>query len=187
LTQRREAVESSRSLVPVIRNICADRKILKVTAAATIMALVALAAVDQATAQTSTFESQPLRTWTNGDASYSLDAKLIAYDSDTKTVTLEVRNGDAISVPINQLSRRDQRIVKTAGRIRQKSAGDKPRIPVEKQGSVREHNPAINKSKNLFGIQWTDSKRVFGGDPKLDASDRPIMWLRVLGDLDGFM
>jgi hypothetical protein len=153
------------------------------------MALFALAAVDPATAQSSTFDSQPLRTWTNGDASYSLDARLIAYDSDTKTVTLEDPNGDAISVPINRLSRRDQRIVKTAGRNQPKAAGDKPHTLVEKRGSVTIRDPDRTSkiSKTLFGIQWTDSKKLLGGDPKLDATDRPIMWLRVLGDLDGFM
>ena len=149
--------------------------------------------------------SLPARVWRSADRSESVEATLVDYAPDDRVVTLESTDGRTLTIPLKFLSSSDRRYVR-AWRKRQASASstapsvesDEPsdqEVPAAAEDKADDKAVArIRRSKarltNLYGIRWAPDMTAAleiaqGGDGTRD--DRPVMWFRVLGDLQGPM
>jgi hypothetical protein len=144
-----------------------------------------------------------LRSWHSRDGN-AVEASLEGFHSDQHVATLKQSDGSVIEVPFKSLSREDQRYIKTWLRQQRNTdsqaktdPGQDDRNPVESQSKSQVRNSSRSKSNRgsektmmLYGINWHES-----GAPALakargvasTSDDMPIMWFRVLGDLEGFM
>ena len=59
---------------------------------------------------------EPMRQWSSRDKNESVEASFQSYDPQTKQVSLQLQNGESIHVDLKQLSRSDQRYVKSVAR-----------------------------------------------------------------------
>ena len=137
--------------------------------------------------------AQESRTWQSLDGSASVEATFVAYDSKTKSVELLTDTDQTIKIDLSKLSKTDQRFVKLVARKNRKTTMT-PEADAAKQ--IRKTLPRKNrnarkgKQGSLFGINWTldlDKALQVAEGSTSSSDDRPVMWLRVLGDLNGFM
>ncbi len=159
--------------------------------------------IDLANAQDSDLQS---RTWKSKNGKHSIEAVLSDYDRLTKTVLLEDNNGEPIEVPIDQLSSADRRFVAREMRQRAKSTDLSDRSPASNPFAQKTNNDSeveatvkqkpeirrrrVGDSKNLYGIRWqagVEDAMLVATGKETNRDDRPIMWFRVLGDLEGYM
>ncbi len=133
---------------------------------------------------------QPMRQWSNQDRSQTIEARFQSYDPKSRKLTLQLSNGDAITVDLMQLSPGDRRHVVKLNRDQVESPRN---VENEDAKSSPEHSakpdPSITEHQ-AFGIHWTPGleaalQKATGNESSRD--ERPVMWLRVLGDLSGFM
>ena len=130
------------------------------------------------------FKSSRVREWTDKSGAHSLEAVLVGYQDGT--VRLRKQDGSQISVGLDQLSTADQGFVRRerrrsmASRHRQRSVAR----PVANPSPVA--NPNRAASRRMVGIDWCDSSEAAISVAQA-TNDKPVMWFRVLGDLDGFM
>ena len=112
-----------------------------------------------------------VRVWKSGDGEYSVQASLIAFNQSTKRVTLQKEDASVVVVPLAQLSTADQSYIT-----------EKSPKPARKE--------ATDGSIKLYGIGWQskieDALTLAAGETT-PSDDRPVMWFRVLGELDGGM
>jgi hypothetical protein len=135
---------------------------------------------------------QPMRQWSNRDKSQSIEARFQSYDPKSRKLTLQLSNGDPLTVDLMQLSPFDRRHVVKLNRgqfdstrdseIENEDSQPNPVRLARSGNSIKEHQ--------AFGIRWTPGieaalQQAAGEESVQD--DRPVMWLRVLGDLSGFM
>lgn len=144
-------------------------------------------------------QDSSFRLWTSRDRSETVVARMTGYDPDQRQVTLEDQAGHRRTVELKQLSATDQRFVRRAApEQRQEPAGDAVMPAPSGQTSVakRDNSPPRkgrrtnrDTTHNLYGIDWqTDFDSGFADRGGRTADEqRPVMWFRVLGDLDGFM
>ena len=110
-----------------------------------------------------------------------LEARVARYDFDEQTVTLVSRDGSELVVTISELGIPDKRLIVKA---LQQNLFQKPqRAPAG--DATRKNQPA-----SLRPLVWHNnlrqaSAKASGGESGEDQ--RPIVWIRVLGDLRGLM
>ena len=144
-----------------------------------------------------------LRSWHSRDGQ-SIEASLVSFRDDHHVATLKQPDGTVIEVPLKSLSREDQRYIKTWLR-QQRNTDSEPKTNAGHDDSKAADSQSKNntrwaaqgksiraseKTRKLYGISWHKSGEPALASSKGDAStqdDRPIMWFRVLGDLEGFM
>ena len=142
------------------------------------------------------FTQDQVRQWSSREGNETVEASFQSYDPKTRQVSLQLPAGDLLVVHLKQLSRPDQRYVtKVAKKGLHDLSSDSNDAAEVSKAKVR-----VNRQKNgrktsadtrtAFGIDWTPDiqtalKRAAGRETPED--DRPVMWLRVLGDLGGFM
>lgn len=137
------------------------------------------------------------RTWRSSTGKYEVAARLLELRK--QKVLLRKADGKNIWVAMDDLSEVDQRYVRTQSRSlareadRSLAGGEVPSDSSAERGVAPSRTrPAGTQTtakkrpdgKVLYGIKWYDMDDV-GDLAKTD--DKPIMWFRVLGDLDGFM
>jgi hypothetical protein len=110
------------------------------------------------------------------------------------TVRLKKPDGDEIVLKLEQLSTRDQGYVRRENRRRlsvRRGGAASPandnvafgQLAADQEPQSAPRRLAGANSECLYGINWYDSP-VSAIAAK---QDKPILWFRVLGDLDGFM
>ena len=140
--------------------------------------------------QVEVFSQEQTRTWVSRIGNESVEASFQSFDPKNKIVSLQLQDGETLQVNLKQLSRADQRHVVSLFRNNAKSQQPTviDRQDTKKQRFATRHtNP---NDRNAFGIRWTPGiqsalQRAAGANT--DQDDRPVMCLRVLGDLAGFM
>ena len=129
-----------------------------------------------------------LRQWTSRDGTETAFARLSEYDSATRVVTLVDQSGALRDVKLERLALADQRFVQRFERNQDQPDGRIGDSMVRKTSNSR---PANRKrpTVDLYGIQWQrDFETAMAtADGRAESDRQPIMWFRVLGDLDGFM
>jgi hypothetical protein len=133
--------------------------------------------------------SEHFRTWEDESGAYQIDAIFTEYMSGK--VKLLRRDGQAVTVDYRRLSPDDREYVRSlVTRERAKnprhelsegnvSKGGAPRSEEDPRGEV---NSRL-KPEEKFEIDWYGSPQAVVAS----NSDRPLIWFRILGDIDGFM
>lgn len=111
------------------------------------------------------------REWSDNTGTFRVNAKLVDFDPDSRTVRLKLGTGKTVDLPMRRLSPADQNYVKSRATL---SAGAS-KIP---------------RVQNIAGIDWIQTREgaslaALGRESVND--DKPIMCFRALGDLNGFM
>ena len=134
------------------------------------------------------------RTWKSHDNQHSVNAKFDRYEPDSGDVTIVDRDGEAITVQLDELSVGDQKLVvrlhkkmesqkKSSDNPFKRNQGNSKKKPQEDRKRVR--------TVARWGIEWTpqlkNAQVAALGRSRSSDDDRPIMWFRVLGDLGGYM
>lgn len=125
----------------------------------------------------------PIRTWTDCSGKYTTEASFVEIESGS--VRLLKGDGTSIAAPFKLLSSSDQNYVRSRLRHRQAELRKKP-LPVP---DLRARNVGAADvdadATTLYGINWYPTESV----SKVASGKyaKPVMWLRVLGSLDGFM
>ena len=134
------------------------------------------------------------RTWTSSDKRSTLQASFHSYDPKTKQVVLLDDQGNSIEIGLRQLSKSDQRFVRRAQKKQKQSpvtTEQAGKVTAERKATERKNLNHQGTQKQAFGIQWTlgieKALKIANGNRENPADDRPVMWLRVLGDLEGYM
>jgi hypothetical protein len=143
--------------------------------------------------------SQQLRRWYSNDHQQYVDGSFESYERHSKQVMLRDENGKSISIPLNGLCASDRRLAlrlaKTAAALADDNTDDSAvgnRLPdlTRRIKHERKRKDAGMPTQNLFGIRWTkgiENALVEAHGKEGGEDDRPVFWLRVLGQLDGFM
>lgn len=141
--------------------------------------------------------TQP-RGWADSTGQHEMQGRLVARNLATKSVKLERADGSSLDVALDKLGNSDRNYVARQTAKLQRSSqrkktpnhasdGDASRLgqatPIEKEVTPAE-------TRRLSGIDWhTDpalaSQAATGG--AVTSDDRPIIWFRVLGELEGYM
>jgi len=154
-----------------------------------------------------TFQTEVMRHWRDRSGAFGVDGVMVSYHA--RRVLLRDSNGKWINVPIDQLCEADQRYVVAKLRaqrrknVRAKPAGTErtARVRVVSEKTDRathadspeperaeiqppEALPSEAVFEHLFGIDWYRANVAFDIAAELH---KPVMWFRVLGDLNGFM
>lgn len=112
-----------------------------------------------------------LREWTSENGKFSVTAKLESYDAFNKKVILRKGDSSLIKVPLARLSFTDWSFV-------------------EKHAARSSRSKGLGKTIKLHGIQWhpevEGALTAAAGGPS-PSDDQPVMWFRVLGQLDDGM
>lgn len=141
-----------------------------------------------------------LRKWTDATGRFEVVAKFVEV-SDGKIV-LQRKDNEVIRVDHQRLSTSDQlyiaqhlqkalnaRFVETASSKRMldtKAEPTNPRSPLAVEAKFKELAEIKAASeKELYGIRWIESHEE--AERIAQLTNKPIMWFRVLGDLEGFM
>ena len=141
------------------------------------------------------------RTWKSQNQKHTVQAKFDDYDADSKQLTLIDRDGKTITIKLDQLSSSDQQhVVRRHKRlVAEKNAADnpfkvagnettnKPSRSGRSAGSARKETPSVAR----WGIEWTpgleDAQTAALGNSRYSKDNKPIMWFRVLGNLEKHM
>lgn len=122
-----------------------------------------------------------MRTWKDASGKYKIDARFV--DVESSNVRLQKSDEINILVPFELLSSTDQNYIRSRLRQRQAERRRKP-LPIADLRERRIDSPHPD-AKTLSGINWYPAEsvsNVAGG-----KQEKPVMWFRVLGSLDGFM
>lgn len=138
-----------------------------------------------------TFSQDQLRRWSSRNGDEAVEASFRSFDPKTKSVSLQLENGESLQVSLKHLSRADQRYISNIYRNKAQSplaTADENPASVKHRSKVKRYQSA--KAMKAFGIDWTpgiQSALQIATAGESDQDDQPVMWLRVLGDLKGFM
>ena len=134
------------------------------------------------------------RTWTSRDGNHTLEAQFDDYDAKSKIVTLVSLDKQAIEVPWNQLSRQDQRLITSIRKSNETGShgeSTSTESPFKKSPKKKERKPGKRiGTTSRFGLDWTpglENALVSAAGNEGSQDDKPVMWFRVLGQLDGDM
>jgi hypothetical protein len=116
-----------------------------------------------------------------------LEARLVAWDFQTGTLTLEQADGSSMKIPATDLHASDMRLVE---RILKKQFLVAKKGESISSGSKPAKTEMSGKVDRIHGVKWFDNESdarlvARGGDGNQD--DRPMIWFRVLGAMTGFM
>lgn len=134
-----------------------------------------------------------LRTWQDSSKSHAVNAALVSYES--RHLTLKTSAGRTICISIDEVSKPDQvyaiRKIQSARAELSKSLRPKrDATNVHDDKIVPPASPTLNRSvstvaaERLYGVHWTPLDQA---ETLAAKGNKPIMWLRVLGDMKGFM
>ena len=149
------------------------------------------------------------RVWTDSSGEFKLNATFVEY-SDGKIV-LEKADKKLVQISHKKLSSRDRqyvadhlRRVREFERHQRLARAKRDSKPDAKEGvsgktdvEVKQPDksdeivididtPELPNAKSMYGIDWYKSGEVASQVAKTKG-DKPIMWFRVLGDLEGYM
>ncbi len=137
------------------------------------------------------------RQWNSRDGKHSITAAFSGYDKKAKTVTLRYDNGQTVDIKLRDLSRADQRFVKRMNSPKKQDGlsaefvfDEEPATKSKKRKRKTSRSGQRNDFLRRYGINWTPGMEsaIASAKGSDSASDeRPIMWFRVLGDLNGYM
>lgn len=126
------------------------------------------------------------RTWTSRDGTAQVRATLVQFDRDSGLVRLRDAQGQQRDLSLQQLSLRDQRFLKR--QLESAPAADPEELDASQP--TRSAQPAPGQKRRLYGIDWQPSLEEgleVARSLEDGSSSRPVMWFRVLGELDGLM
>ncbi|MEN8681061.1 MAG: SHD1 domain-containing protein [Akkermansiaceae bacterium] len=112
-----------------------------------------------------------VREWKSENGNYSIEASFSSFNPNTKRVTLKKQDLTIVEVPLAKLSAADQAFVKEQA---------------PKFSPKRDSGQAVK----LYGITWqpeVEDALTLASGKATPIDDRPVMWFRVLGKLDGGM
>ena len=121
------------------------------------------------TGATTASDTQSLRQWRDNTGTFSVEARLVPEDTNGQQVTIALKSGRHVTLPMRRLSEEDREFVASQAESTSQT------LP----------QPVTRK-----GIQWQDSLDDAAAVAAAGATsddDRPIMCFRALGDLSGFM
>ena len=132
------------------------------------------------------------RVWQDSSKSHTINAALVSYAS--RNLTLKTSDGRTISISIDKVSKPDQvyamRKIQTA-RAKLSLSQRQPLKAKSNTRIVRGHKavrPTLTAStasaEKLYGVNWLPLDQAESVAAK---ENKPILWLRVLGDMKGFM
>ena len=133
--------------------------------------------------------AEDYRTWSDDSGEHQVEAALVDYVQGK--VRLSKKDGGEVTIAYRRLSDVDRQYVRDV--ISRRKEAETPTVspfnPSTPSPStvddmaVERSVPREQKTKELYGIQWVDSL-----DRAVEATGlKPIVWFRVLGDLEGFM
>ena len=136
------------------------------------------------------------RQWISRDGLQRVRATLVQFDPATGRVRLRDAQGQERDLALQQLSLRDQKFLrrtaesKTSNPSLNSDLDPKPETPAAESTGTKSAGPAPGKTRRLYGVDWQPSVETgleVARNLEEDGSGRPVMWFRVLGDLDGLM
>ena len=130
------------------------------------------------------------RVWQDSSKSHTINAALVSYAS--RNLTLKTSDGRTISISIDKVSKPDQvyamRKIQTA---RAKLSLSQPLKAKPNRKIVRGHKAvrrtltaSTASAEKLYGVNWLPLDQA---ESVATTENKPILWLRVLGDMKGFM
>ena len=133
--------------------------------------------------------AEDYRIWADDSGEHQIEAALVDYVRGK--VRLSKKDGVEVTIAYRRLSEVDRQYVREV--ISQRKEADAPTVSPFKPSTlppstagdmaVERSVPSEQKTKELYGIQWVNSL-----DRAVEATGlKPIVWFRVLGDLEGFM
>ena len=132
---------------------------------------------------------QQFRTWEDESGKYQVEAKFKSYERGQ--VALLKANGEERKIDYRRLSEKDRKYVrdvvnqskpKTPPPAKTTEPADASR-PDADRAEAREANVAELKPNQRYGIDlYGTPQEVLKSNP-----DQPLIWFRILGDIDGFM
>lgn len=163
-----------------------------------IAAMIALLASSSLSLLAQTSGPDKWRTWKSKDGKDAIEASYVSYDRRSRIVSLLDRNGNQIHVNIAQLGRADRKYISTVakpGNSFGKSSIFAPSIAAETdRANVEAELPKsesasreTGRRQRLYGINWIPGVENALAIARSEKEKRPVMWFRVLGELDGFM
>ena len=132
------------------------------------------------------------RMWTSRDGQ-QIQATFSAYDPAKKRVSLVLMDDTSMEVDLGQLSPADKRYVLRVARknhTREKASPRTSEEPATNRTARERKSKPGRISYQRYGIDWTQDIRQAlrsAAGVEGERDDRPVMWMRVLGDLNGFM
>lgn len=128
------------------------------------------------------------RTWKDASGRFRVEASFVAHEDGV--VQLRKTDGTTISVPWEKLSSSDRRFVlarddnePATTESSANRASTPSTVAVGKTTAKREKF----RSESLYGINWYKPQDIGNVAGVGQKSQKPVMFFRVLGDLDGFM
>ena len=134
------------------------------------------------------------RQWISRDGLQRVRATLVQFDPATGRVTLRDAQGQERDLALQQLSLRDQKFLRRNAESKTSNSDldsdPKPETAAAESAAPKSAQPAPGKTRRLYGVDWQPSVETgleVARNMEEDGSGRPVMWFRVLGDLDGLM
>lgn len=137
---------------------------------------------------------ESFRTWKDRTGKYEIEAELVRYER--SIVELKKTDGSVIQVPLKDLSNADKWFVrKQLKQLKARGNAQKPVLQVkqpvaEKEKVEKKDNIRLAKNldtKKMYGIEWHQTPESLQAVADSSKSQKPVMWFRVLGDLEGYM
>ena len=158
------------------------------------------ALVNQALAQTDDmvikFADTNPRVWADSSNQNQITARLLSRNTQDNKVSLECGDGMIIEVLLSDLPISDRKYIarktsqakRAAHRLKsQRPSGDTDLGVDASQNAQPSRKPdgKVGKPRRVNKIDWHRSPQT--ARTAATADDRPIIWFRVLGDLEGYM
>ncbi len=153
-------------------------------------------------AQTIQFTDTQSRSWSDSSGQNTLTGRLVSRDPAKGTLQVEYDDATRLEIALADLSISDRRYVARQTSRMQREAKrltQANRLQGEDAASedavLKTRRPANGESpvpgtQRLYNIDWhrqADSAQLAAAGREGGKDDKPILWFRVLGDLDGYM
>ncbi len=143
----------------------------------------------------------PSRSWHDRQGQLVGEAVFVGYDYDSQLVQLRAGDDQLIEISVKRLAPKDRRyLLKVLREInpqplppRRTAKRKTSKLQSGGSADVVDHGTSPGRAargKMLYGIRWqasVDQALLAGRGSETSDDDRPVMWFRVLGDLEGFM
>ncbi len=165
-----------------------------------VFTILCCASVNQAIAQTEVpvikFTDTNPREWADDSNQNRLTARLLSRNTEANKVLLECTDGTTVEVVLSDLSMSDRKYIarqtskvkRAAHRLeRQRRQGDEDLLVDASQRVQPSAKPKKNlgNTRRVSNLDWLRTPQKARAVAK--AKDLPIIWFRVLGDIDGYM
>jgi hypothetical protein len=130
--------------------------------------------------------AETLRTWRDATGQYRVEASFVAFDDGV--VQLCKPGGTEIRVPMEKLSSSDRHFIVRQVRSQQVAARQTQDPPANPALDARpDERPITVRTEKLWGVNWVQPEDAKLASGSRQQTQKPVMWFRVLGDLEGFM